>query len=142
MVRRTIFEVAYLQYIKQRRSTQIQFKSSFGTVRCIQLDKSRCYYSSYHIRKFQQVTIGQSQLFRAVRDKIKKVINLCWVQFTSLYLWRFDLLTRFIKKSVFFASSILNFVRPGIKVNNSDFGWSQTKIESICCLVYHEFASS
>lgn len=37
----------------------------------------------------------------ATGNKIKKVIDLCWVQPTSLYLWWFYLLTRFIKKSVF-----------------------------------------
>ena len=47
-----------------------------------------------------------------------------------------------LRKACFLASSILHFVRPRIQVDNSDFEWSQTKIESICCLVYHEFASS
>lgn len=47
-----------------------------------------------------------------------------------------------LMKVCFLASSLLHLVRPGMKLSNSDFEWSQTKMDSICCLVYQEFAAS
>lgn len=45
-----------------------------------------------------------------------------------------------LRKGCFLALSILHLVRPGMKLNNSDLERSQTKMDSICCLVYKEFA--
>ena len=41
-----------------------------------------------------------------------------------------------LRKACFLASSMLYFVRPGIKVNNSDFEWSQTKIKRVSSVWY------